>query len=252
MKMKAALWIVFATLSSICTGQQLPSSTSPISYPFNTDAIPEMNGYKSVYIRRIDPDGIRIIHASGATKIPIEKLTAEQRSLYCLTTEGAAEYRKILTQNEIAAISAENEIAAHAARQKPPSPPPPALKFITAQQVKEAWIRHIPRPRELERNYKTLIKEYYNSIASIQRGGRDMEAEETAAKYNKNLATSAGKIEIAKIYESELTRISRERTAADEAAAAAYEAERRHTEYLELQSRLNQLENLLREKSCTH
>ena len=64
--MKAALWMAFAILSSIGAGQQLPNSISPITCPFNKEAIPEMNGYKSVFIRRVDPDGIRIIHESGA------------------------------------------------------------------------------------------------------------------------------------------------------------------------------------------
>jgi hypothetical protein len=252
MKMKAALWIVFATLSSICTGQQPLSSISPISYPFNTDAIPEMNGYKSVYIRRIDPDGIRIIHESGAAKIPIEKLTYEQCVRYHLTSKGAAEYRKISAKNEAAAILAAYETAARAERQKPQPPPRPSLKFATAQQVKNSWIRNMERPRRLDRNYNTLLRAYHDSIASIQGGDRDMEAEEMAAKYNKNLAKRNGQIEAAKMYEAELARISKEREAAYERAEAAREAERQRTASIELQIRLQNLENLLREKSCTH
>jgi hypothetical protein len=211
-----------------------------------------MNGYKSVYIRRIDPDGIRIIHESGAAKIPIEKLTYEQCVKYHLTSKGAAEYRKISAKNEAAAILAAYETAARAERQKPQPPPRPPLKFATAQQVKDSWIRNMERPRRLDPNYNTLLRAYHNSIASIQRGSRDMEAQEMAANYNKNLATRAGEIEIAKTFESELARISKEKTAAYECAKAASEAERERTNYLELQSRLRNLENLLREKSCTH
>lgn len=77
-----------------------------------------------------------------------------------------------------------------------------------------------------------------------------MEAEETAAKYNKDLATHAGEIKAAKRYESELARISKERAAADERAAAAFEAERARLDNLELKNRLKKLEDLLREKSC--
>ena len=86
-----------------------------------------------------------------------------------------------------------------------------------------------------------------------------MEAQEAAANYNKNLAIRAGEIEIARTYESELARISKEKIAADERAAAAYaqteaarEAERERMKLLELQSQLDKLEGLLREKSCTH
>jgi hypothetical protein len=253
MKMKAALWIVFATLSSICSGQQPPSPISPISYPFNKEAIPEMNGYKSVYIRRIDPDGIRIIHESGATKIPIEKLTNEQCAHYNLTSKGAAEYRKTLAKNELAALRRlqQLELQEYQRRQSQPPPPRPRPKFITAQQVKDAWIRQIQPPGRLDRNYKELIRDYYNSIASIRAGSRDTEAEEAAAKYNKNLAIRAGELETAKIYESEIARIDREETARQERASAAAEAERVSRDNLELRNRLLNLENLLREKSCT-
>ena len=251
--MKAALWMAFAILSPICTGQQLPSSTSPIEYPFNKDAIPEMNGYKSVYIRRIEPDGIGIIHECGAAKIPIEKLTGQQRAEYCLTFESAAEYRKTLAKNELTALRRlqQLELQEYQRRQSQPPPPRPRPNFITAQQVKDAWIRQIQPPGRLDRNYKELIRDYYNSIASIRAGSRDTEAEEAAAKYNKNIAIRAGELETAKIYESEIARIDREETARQERASAAAEAERVSRDNLELRNRLLNLENLLREKSCT-
>ena len=64
--------------------------------------IPEMCESNSVTIQKVEPDGLRIIHESGASKIPIEKLTGEQRAKCGLTMEGATEYRKQIAANAAA------------------------------------------------------------------------------------------------------------------------------------------------------
>lgn len=86
------------------------------------------DAYKSVIISLIEPDGLRIMHESGATKIPIEKLTDGQRLKYGLTMEGAAQYRKQVAdgtaayyaKQRLAAIQAkaDEEVAAEIERER--------------------------------------------------------------------------------------------------------------------------------------
>ena len=69
------------------------------SVKLDGQVIPELNGYTAVTIRSVEPDGLRIIHESGASKISIEKLTEEQRAKYGLTVEVAAQYRKQVAES---------------------------------------------------------------------------------------------------------------------------------------------------------
>ncbi len=89
-----------------------PEPQAPVT--LDDKVIPELNGYVSVTIRSVEPDGLRIMHESGAAKIPIEKLTEEQRAKYGLTVEGAALYR-----NKVAENAATNDV-----RQRNVPPPP--------------------------------------------------------------------------------------------------------------------------------
>ncbi|MEK7952033.1 hypothetical protein WKV53_16075 [Luteolibacter sp. Y139] len=50
--------------------------------------------YTTVTIREVAPDGISILHETGATKIPFEKLPADLQAKYCYDKAAAAEYRK--------------------------------------------------------------------------------------------------------------------------------------------------------------
>ena len=50
--------------------------------------------YENVIVRKIEKDGIRIIHKNGATKIPIEELPEEVREELGMSMEGVEEHRK--------------------------------------------------------------------------------------------------------------------------------------------------------------
>jgi hypothetical protein len=101
--------------------------------------IPELNGYTAVTIRSLEPDGIRIMHESGASKIPIEKLSIEQRVKYGLTVEGAAEYRKQIAEN--AAVSHTNQRGAALPSQTKVMEPKSVIPNAEAKAAAlEAWL----------------------------------------------------------------------------------------------------------------
>lgn len=65
--------------------------------------------YKSVVIRKIEPDGISVTHESGATKIAFEQLPENLRSQYGLDEKSARAYREALVRNaQNAAIAAQD------------------------------------------------------------------------------------------------------------------------------------------------
>ena len=64
------------------------------------------DSYKRVRIGEVQPDGIRIMHEDGITKIPIENLSEEQRVKYGLAMESAARYRKQVAAANTAAYYA--------------------------------------------------------------------------------------------------------------------------------------------------
>ncbi len=86
----------------------------PKASKYEDEVIPEFFSYKSVRIRKVEPDGLRIIHEFGAAKIPIENLTEEQRVTYGLTVEGAAQYRRLLAANNAAYYASQQEAARQA------------------------------------------------------------------------------------------------------------------------------------------
>ena len=65
--------------------------------------------YKSVVVRKVEPDGISITHESGATKIAIEQLTENLRRQYGLDEKSALTYRESLAlKTQTAAIAAKD------------------------------------------------------------------------------------------------------------------------------------------------
>ena len=83
-----------------------PVDTEPKPIP-----VLNINGgsFNNVTVRKIEPDGIRIVHETGALKILIEWMTPEQRAQYGLTPEGAAQYRKQLAAANTAAYYADQQ-----------------------------------------------------------------------------------------------------------------------------------------------
>ncbi len=219
----------------------------------DSHVIPELNGYTAVTVRRVEPDGLCVIHESGASKIPIEKLTEEQRTKYGLTMERAAHYRKQVAENVATSYARQQETARNQAANPQASVAAPAAKFITADQVKVMWVKKLPQPRSLDANYSKILASYREFVADIKAGSRDLDAQETAATYNKALAVQAGSIDLAQVYETELGRISVAKIAAVQAetAAAALAQEKKQSQQdradlMLLNSQLNNIDQKLR------
>jgi hypothetical protein len=60
------------------------------------DSLVTLDGkvYQSVTIRKVDPDGLSILHEAGTAKVPFEKLPEELREQYGYDEAAAAEHRK--------------------------------------------------------------------------------------------------------------------------------------------------------------
>jgi hypothetical protein len=222
----------------------MPEPQAPVK--LDGQVIPELNGYTAVTIRSVEPDGLRIIHESGASKIPIEKLTEEQRAKYGLTVEGAAQYRKRLAENAASGYARQQEAANNQAATARNSPAAPAAKFITSDQVKIMWVKRLPQPRSLDANYSKIMKSYSEFIGEIRAGKRDLDAQETAATYNKSKAIETGNTELASTYEAELGRIAQAKSAAAELAQREKQARRERVDFMMLNSQLDSIDRNLR------
>lgn len=51
-------------------------------------------GYQGASVLKIEPDGIKIIHSKGVTKVPFEELSDDVRKRYNLTESEVNQYRK--------------------------------------------------------------------------------------------------------------------------------------------------------------
>lgn len=219
----------------------IPEPQAPVK--LDGQVIPELNGFTAVTIRSVEPDGLRIIHESGASKIPIEKLTEEQRTTYGLTVEGAAQYRKRAAE----AQARYQEAAMDQAASPRPATAAPIPKSITPEQVKVMWVKRLPQPRSLDPNYSKIMKSYREFIGEIRAGKRDLDAQETAATYNKAKAVETGNNELAAIYEVELGRIAEAKSAAAQLAQRQRQAQRDRADFMMLNSQLDNIDRKLRD-----
>ncbi len=228
------------------TAPAFPAPVPQAPVELDGKVIPELNGFKSVTIRRVEPDGLRIIHESGSAKIPIEKLSNEQRAKYGITVEGAAQYRQQVADSAATNNVREQQAARDQAASPRPSAAAPVPKFITADQVKVMWVKKLPQPRSLDANYSKIMESYRDFIGEIRAGKRDLDAQETAATYNKAKAVEIGNTELASTYEAELGRIAQAKSAAAELAQREKQARRERADFMMLNSQLNSIDRNLR------
>jgi hypothetical protein len=101
-------------LGIVAVTQVVPDLIINSPFRFENELLPEFLSYKSVKVTKVEPDGLRIIHEYGAIKIQFEELSAEQRTKYGMTAEGADQYRKQVAANTAAYYAREREIALQA------------------------------------------------------------------------------------------------------------------------------------------
>ncbi|MCW1916905.1 hypothetical protein OJ996_25175 [Luteolibacter sp. GHJ8] len=143
----------------------------------------------------------------------------------------------------------------HGQAEKQPSTPtksataskgPQLPKTITADQVKEVWVKKLVPPKTLDPKYHQTIKEFKKYLADIKAGKMDLEAKETAATYNRNRAMKDGDTAAASIYEAELERLSAARIATATRKQEEGEALRLRTQLMDISSKLGNLESEIR------
>jgi len=67
--------------------------------------------YQGVTIRKVEPDGLSILHAAGTAKVPFEKLSTELREKYGYDETAAAAHRKQLAETQRKQAAAEKAAA---------------------------------------------------------------------------------------------------------------------------------------------
>ncbi|MEO7101037.1 MAG: hypothetical protein ABI162_16900 [Luteolibacter sp.] len=228
----------------------VPDTPLPATKSMVGENFAEFCGYRSVTVRSVEPDGIRIIHESGAVKIPIENLSAEERAKFGLTPGGAEQYRKNVADRSATAEASrhvtEPSDSGRSAKKEPARP-----VVITADQVKIAWVKRLAQPRALDPDYGKKVATYRDFITDIRAGNRDLDAQETAATYNRARFIQAGDLESAKIFEAELSRISEAKTAAEALAAQKAQGRKQRSDFLQLNNELMSIDRNLRNIDST-
>lgn len=139
-----------------------PNSEPKEPVASDRNVIPELNGYFSVTIRSVEPDGLRIMHESGAAKIPIEQLTEEQRVKHGLTMDGARLYRKQVAANTSAYYARQRQLEAERAQVRAEEK---QLEDERAAQLQQAsnrpviWKRYVQNAAFQEANKAAIAEE---------------------------------------------------------------------------------------------
>ena len=85
-------------------------SLSPLKAEEEKMKFDKLLNYTNVTVTKIEPDGIRILHESGAAKIPIENVPEDIRNKLGMSQDAAADHRaKIKEQQQAAAVVAKKQ-----------------------------------------------------------------------------------------------------------------------------------------------
>jgi hypothetical protein len=169
MKLQTCAWIMTLAFGMIFQNQAVAAESAQTEIEIGT-VIPELNGYKNVTVRSIDPDGIRIMHESGAAKIPFERLTPSQREAFGISAEGAAEHRRNLGARALAEQARQQEAQRQASQNSQKSEKQAIARYVTSDQIKIYWFKKLPAPRKMDRNYFSAQKAREAFIAEIRAG----------------------------------------------------------------------------------
>lgn len=197
----------------------LALSMSSINLTYANETIVEFKTRTAVYtnavVKKIEPDGIRIYHESGFAKVKFDDLTPEQRTEFGLTEEKRDEYIKMQHELVLAKAKANNEKLQNLKQDTSKSKQQNNLntatpRYVTSDQIKIYWYNKIPTPRTLDRNYHTIMKARKAFVEQIRAGNHDLAAEKSAAEYNKKEALKFDDTDRAKLFESEIARITQQ------------------------------------------
>lgn len=194
-------------------------------------------------ISKVEPDGVTVWTDAGPKKISVAKLALVELTRFSLSEE-AAQAHAVATTKQASTQAALQQETQPPASARPPVPP--AAKFITADDVKIMWVKKLPQPRKLDANYSKIVQSYREFIGEIRAGRRDLDAQETAATYNKAQAIEVGNNELVSTFEAELVRISEAKTAEEALAAQQKQSRRDRVEFMMLNSQLDSIDRNIR------
>jgi hypothetical protein len=159
------------------------------------EVIPELNEYRNVTIRAIEPDGIRIMHESGAAKIPIERLSPAQREAFGLSAEGATAYRR--QQSQAAAAFHAREQQARWQREQAALQAQQEQKVAASPQQVSVWKMFVKNKDFQERHADEIAAEIElvqgreAAVRFRQKVEADRAAKAASAKDNERVSPSA-------------------------------------------------------------
>jgi len=145
---------------------------------------------KNAKVTRVEPDGLRIMHADGISKVPHESLPADLQAKYNFDTTKADAFRKQTSADQSEAQKRmreereklrEMELAPLKKAQEEAAKTP---RLTEATSIKGYWMRSLPHPRSLDSDYGKKIKFATYMTEQIRAGIYDLEAESAALQWN--------------------------------------------------------------------
>lgn len=169
------------------------TGTTPARY-LGTLTLVSGSTFESARVTHVDPDGLRIRHAKGIARVPIEELSGSLRKRFGLTVEAAEAHRAELARQEEAAREKMREEVARR----------------TAEESRAA----------LENETTTLRTGWYDAISA---GDFDYVALESAMRDRADILREAGRDDLAALVDEDRDVLKRAQIAR---AADPYRAER--------------------------
>ena len=147
---------------------------------------------KDAKVSRVEPDGLRLMHAEGVTKVPFEALPPELQSKYSFDPVAANAFRMETNKKLDDAASKRREereakerryLAESRARENLIAKTP---RLTKSSSVKTYWLSNLPWPKSMEPGQVKKTKFCKYMTQEIQAGVYDLEAESTALQWNIN------------------------------------------------------------------
>jgi len=199
--------------------------------------------YKNVIIKTVEPDGIRILHESGITKVAFGDLTPEQRVTYGLTEEKRIEYAR--RQEAVRLAAKTSTVQINPTKSEKTIIEAASPRYVTSQEIKIYWFRKLPVPGLMESGYHKAIKAREAFVEEIRAGEHDLAADKTAASYNKEVALRAGDLKRANLCEDEIARITQQENEIYQQKMEKKRLAETRMQMLRLDSRLSEINNNL-------
>lgn len=184
----------------------------------NAEDLTLLNGkmLKGVQVTKVEPDGLRVMHQDGLSKIPFESLPPEWKTRYSFDINKAEAYRKDAA-SEQQSIRAKMKEEKEKLREMELAPMKKAKeeaartpRLTDASSIKSYWIRSLPQPGSLDRDYSRKLKFAAYMTQQIQSGIYDLDAEATALEWNFREYTRIGELERAKLLSDQLIGIKQQ------------------------------------------